>query len=218
MNSTPQHIQDKVTASGGLNPFGEPLFRIVLGAERLAMCFGEWKKFDNSGNETGTTVEARMCMKYPGTASKYVLEMWTPPENYGTPEAFYEATERVIDGKKTQLLGEYPHRGEYECIKVLETPKGIPVPLTDAIVSALLDVAKRNRELPTNIRIKAAQDAREKEEKEKSARLLEKLVDMERPWWAQNPKNSGDTPHVSGIHIPTSKELDEVTKGRLICG
>jgi hypothetical protein len=113
----------------GLNPFGEPLYRIVLGCSRKSLG-------SNDGGVTFHWVE-----KYaPEYSFEYVLERWRSAWEFTgcTPEQWAYKP----DGAK--VLGPYPSRGEYEMVEL---------PLACKITEANLDVLiswveeSRNRQM-----------------------------------------------------------------------
>ena len=73
----PPEIAKRLTDAGGLNPFGEPLFRAVWGWNRIVKMTGTWGE--------SQVVETREVPKYL-PADRWHLEMWRPPEDYGTHE------------------------------------------------------------------------------------------------------------------------------------
>src|SRR6266850_2223812 len=207
VSKVPDRIQNRIAKIGGMSPDGNrPLFRMVWGRERLTVIGGAWKKYDSNGNEIGEVTEERWVPKYPNALDRFIIEMWCPPENYGTPEEWDRSFREFINGKFINVLGEFPRMGEYELVKVLETPiKKAFVPLTDAIVEACVTTAKLNKELPARIKVEAGRDRREKEEREKDERLAAIIENCERPWWAKQ-----DRPH---IVVPGS---DVKSKGGIV--
>lgn len=77
--------QETLNRYFGFNRWGQPRFRIAWNPER-----------------------------YPQAGERWVIEMWHPPERYGSPEVWY-ATEPV--------LGDYPFHGDYEWVYTFEYPK-----------------------------------------------------------------------------------------------
>ena len=180
-------LERRITSKGGLAPNGQPLFRVIWGADRLTVVGGEWNKYDNQGNLTGTITEEKLCVKYPQAENRWIMEMWTPPENYGSLIEWELRTVVNINGKKINQLGPYPANGEYELLKVIETPRGKFVPLTATVCEAMIAVAVLNRQLPTEIRMKAHREAQEAMERSKEYHRVELIEQHSRPNWAKNP-------------------------------
>lgn len=171
----------------------------MRGCDRMTHIGGEWKHFDSSGNETGSHIGIERVPKYPDAKERYIFEMWCPPENYGSERQWKESFTQLINGQFIETLGPFPREGEYELVKVIETPtKRAFVPLTEAICDALVATAKLNKELPLRIRQEAARDRREREEKEKDARLIDKLNNMA-------PAFEGKT----FVTVPSAKEISQ---------
>ena len=152
---------------------------MVRGHDRFTIIGGKWKKFDEHGNETGEWIGTQKVPKYPEALERYIFEMLCPAENYGTPELWEAQFTLWIDGQSVETLGPFPREGEYELVKVLETPTMKEyVPLTEAICDALVVTAKLNRELPERIRRESAANRREYEEKTRQAKIAAMINDI----------------------------------------
>lgn len=109
---------------GGRNLYGEPVLRIVWSESETVLVGGVWSKWDDSGNWLGEAVGYQRIRKYLAVRERWVLEMWQPPEAYGTPEAWEEEWKRVApSGARYQLLPDYPARGDYAQIAVFSDPE-----------------------------------------------------------------------------------------------
>lgn len=204
----PVRLAKRVTEMGGLAANGQPLFRVMRGCDRFTWIGGRWKHFDESGNVTGEHIGVESVLKHPEAKDRYIFELLCPPENYGTESAWKEQFTQCIDGQFIETLGPFPRAGEYELVKVIETPtKRAFVPLTEAICDALVAVAKLNRELPEKIKREAAQAQRDREEKAKKDKMSAMIENMERPGWAQGPHVAWNTKTAADIQLPTSEEL-----------
>lgn len=185
---------------GGKADNGLPLFRIVRGSDRTTFIGGAWKDYDKSGNFIREVVEVREVLKYPDAKERYIFEALIPPENYGSEREWEMMFTEWIQGVRIETLGAFPRQGEYELVKVLETPKTKQfVPLTEAICDALVTTAKLNKELPQRVKYEAARERREREEKEKDQRLIDRIEDMGRPNWAQEGKPHVIVPDISEV-------------------
>lgn len=164
----PEHLRKRITRRGGKNADGLPLFRVERGCDLEAIIAGE------------------KHIKYIGTERRYVLEMWMPCEM--SQSDWEKNFTYYVDGKRLEMNGPYPNNGTYELVRVIEkvhvdrkTKKVIYAefaPLTSTLCDALVDVAIQNRDLPAQYKIKAAQERRAKEEKEKDQRLIDQINDM----------------------------------------
>lgn len=204
-HTCPGHVAEQLRLAGGINPFGEPLFRVVWGYDRIVPLHGEWQEFEqfmvkitavpadikpapgepevlipkNLGIVAGdsqtrlvtklkrSVIETRFVPKYlPGNC--WHLEMWRPPEEYGTPEQWSKAGVEVLGLLTVDTAGPYPARGEYELCYPLThdgTNQGDPLPLVGEVVIELVRmiVAGRERFTLQQRRVAIEQEAIRKE-------------------------------------------------------
>ncbi len=157
----------------------------MRGSDRFTWIGGRWKKFDSNGNPIGEHIGVERVLKYPEAEDRYIFELLCPAENYGTPTDWELNFTQWIDGQRVETLGPFPRAGEYELVKVIETPtKRAFVPLTESICDALVQVAKLNKELPERIKREAARQHREQQERatqNKIADMIENLEIDQRP-------------------------------------
>lgn len=175
----PHRLSKRVTEIGGKAPNGLPLFRVMRSCDRMTWIGGKWKRYDEHGNYLSDWVGMQEVPKYPQAKDRYIFEILCPPENYGSPAEWELAFTEYIDGTKIETLGPFPREGEYELIKVIETPaKKAFVPLTEAICDAVIATAKLNMDLPERIRREAIKDKREREEKARIAKQIDMINDI----------------------------------------
>lgn len=119
-NQKPKLWGGRSLKSFGLNPYNEPLFRVVWGPSRLILIGAAWQdhigpiptdqEIAAAGKDTSllsVKEEFRWVPKYPEV---WVLERWLTPVQYGGPPAVWDRDERESEVK----FGPYPNRGEYE--------------------------------------------------------------------------------------------------------
>jgi hypothetical protein len=178
----PDKLQYRITRLGGRSPDGQPLFRMVRGCDRMTWMGGRWMIYDEHHNLTGEWIGEKQVPKHADAIERYIFEMWCPPENYGTPEEWESQFSLMFDGQKVRTLGPFPYQGEYELVKVLETPtRRLFVPLTEAICDAAVNTAVLNKELPAQIRVEAARKQREREERARVTRQIDMIENMMQP-------------------------------------
>lgn len=97
----PPEYQEHVNAIGGFNRFGDPNFRIVWGQSEFEVVRGR----DATGREGAHTISKH------GNVPAWFVEVWKPPECFGTPELWYALGWDWETNDST--LGEYPWRGLY---------------------------------------------------------------------------------------------------------
>src|SRR5262245_46766641 len=178
----PEKLQYRIAKLGGRTDDGQPLFRVMRSCDRMAWVGGPWKKHDASGNITGECIEVKLVPAYAHVTDRYVFEAWFPPEWYGTPESWERDTHLMFNGIKVETQGPYPRHGDYELVKVLETPeRKLFVPLTEAICVALVETAVRNKGLSVKARIAVAQENREREERARIAKQIAMIENISKP-------------------------------------
>lgn len=140
----PAWFDDAVTRLRGLNPLGEPQWRVVWGMDQF-ISYGD----EGEG------------IKYPEMAGPlgpgcWLLEGWRAPEFFGTPEDWAEVQYGWEDGKRVTYLRDYPSRGEYWLIRPFVALKGgqlCYVPLGEEAYQ-FLEIIKKNqdeyRQTPSN--------------------------------------------------------------------
>lgn len=179
-HTCPEHVAEQLRLAGGINRFGEPLFKVVWGYDRIVPIHGEWQEFEQfmvritavprdvrpgigepevlvpdelqKDIQAGysqerlvtklkrSIVETRLVPKYlPGNC--WHLEMWRPPEEYGTPEQWKKAGEEVLGLMTIDTAGPYPSQGEYELCYPLThdgSCDGQPIPLIPEAVTEIV--------------------------------------------------------------------------------
>lgn len=98
-------VEKMLVDFGGLNPYGQPYYRIVWGYQR-----GHW-------------IAGEYHLKYTDRMrhrERWHLEKWVPAESFGTPEQWYAAAIVDFSGAPVNVLGPYPSRGDYVRVIVFE--------------------------------------------------------------------------------------------------
>lgn len=134
MADTPQYMVEALRGYGGTNPYGEPLWRVILAENHLVQRCGIWHEVDPNDNQVEfapaarggalnyqtkqlqplsvSGVETRWIPRWP--CEGWVLERWFPAHCYGSPEAWKAV--KSSDGV-TPMMGPYPARGAYWMMK-----------------------------------------------------------------------------------------------------
>jgi hypothetical protein len=193
----PDWMTKRIRDEGGVIEDGRPAFRVVWSNDRMAMVGGKWNKFDGSGNITGSTIETRLMPKYVQAPNRWIVEQYVPPEM--DEEQWIALTVKNIDGLMIETLGPYMPNGDYELLKILQTPcrceancedplrHNAYVPLTSTIMDAIIHVARINKQIPKQDRLAYQKRKREREEAAKENRLDSAISSISRPKWALNP-------------------------------
>ncbi len=138
-HDTPPEVSEVLRVAGGVNQFGEAIFRACWGWSRLDWIGGTWEDRDEHGVLLREVTEFRREPKY-FPANRWHIERWMPPETYGTPKMWY-------GGTLGAELGPYPSRGDYEHCFTLETPEGGFLQLTPAIARHVARALEYSRSL-----------------------------------------------------------------------
>jgi hypothetical protein len=105
----PEAFQERLTRAVGVNPYGEPLWKIVWGQTATFTAGGYWPHDGFLGYRQ--LMLSNGALRGEGEPCWMVLE-WRPPEKYGSPALYY--FENRDEYTELQTLGEYPYRGRYE--------------------------------------------------------------------------------------------------------
>jgi hypothetical protein len=89
----------------GVNPYNEPLYRIVFASSRRHLVYGTWP----DGSQKASWVR-----KYFQVGDQWIMERWLAPQEYARMSKEQWNREMLI-------LGPYPDRGEYEICHTFET-------------------------------------------------------------------------------------------------
>ena len=131
-HEAPASIERRLRLAGGINRYGEAMYRAVWGWSRLGWIGGKWTDHNDDGSILREVVELRRVPKYV-PHDRWHIERWMPPESYGSPSDWYGYTIERENGVSVAALGPYPERGEYEHCFTLEGPRGEFVQLTPSI-------------------------------------------------------------------------------------
>jgi hypothetical protein len=150
-HEAPETVQRRVALAGGTNRYGEPNFRVVWGGSRLTWIGGRWVDRDDNNNVIRERVELRRVPKYV-PQDRWHVERWTPPESYGSPEAWYAQTVEIEDGTRLPALGPYPSRGEYEHCFTLQRTDGAFMQLNATACDWIVHAVEWSRRQPSRLR------------------------------------------------------------------
>jgi len=168
----------------GKNPFGEPVYRLVWGQNRMEWVGGEWTDRDaNTKRVLRKVIELRQVPKYSHLGvNKWFVERWYPPEHFGTRAAWEARTIERVDGISIPALGPYPSRGEYDHFYTMEGPDGKFRQLTVRRVEWIASIIRDAERMRVAERDAADKAQRERNEAESDAMDLAILKDAGRPF------------------------------------
>jgi len=172
----PEGFDERVTDLCGRTLTGEPKVRVVWGWD--AKCF-------RNGNPE--------ALKYPNPVflNRWIVEQWVPASFYGLPEDWEKLRWGVTaEGKKLDLLGEYPSRGTYIMVMPLLGAQGEYVPCSEDVITFINIMRKEfesriggaysGAELHLQMEQRMARDQAELNAE------ADQQIDEYREWWRKN--------------------------------
>lgn len=129
----PDEVRECLVEAGGLNPYGEPIYRLTIAEQTRFLQGGEWSEWPDGislqdrggihvdeggvvrqeppGKPLRVVTEMRWIVRYP-VLEGWILQEWFPSHHYGAPEDWYKYT--VHGHPELCRLGPYPEQGDYE--------------------------------------------------------------------------------------------------------
>ena len=106
MRLCPAWFESALTAIGGTNPYGDPIFKLVWSTTERHTVGGQWSRDGYIGYRVVPSVTGQPC---------WALMVWEPAEKHGT----YATWEMETADHDTGLLqlGGYPSHGKYRLLK-----------------------------------------------------------------------------------------------------
>ena len=143
----------------GVNPYSEPLYRVVFSDSRTDLLGGKWPDGECAYREV---------QRYPGIRGQWILEKWCSSVEYaGTPEQYNRDQWDADSGLLT--CGPYPYRGEYaHCYTFPYMP-------TDGMITRIIGALKVSRDLTAAQHKQGIMEPLEKQERERETQLHETL-------------------------------------------
>jgi hypothetical protein len=160
----PKDIAEILRVGGGVNPYGEPNYRVVWGQSRMDWIGGKWQDFDDNGNLLREAIEVRYVPKY--CVNRWIIERWVPAETYGPPALWEMQTFETVDGRIVPALGPYPSRGDYELVFTLEDNRGEFVQLDPMIARAFVACLEYSRQESTETLTEKKSKRQDKDDRE----------------------------------------------------
>lgn len=160
----PKSVKKRLAELYGRNPFGQPLYRVIWGEDRLTLMIGTkdspWVDSDAEGNFIREATGPRWVPKYAlQGVERWYIERWLSAEEYaGSKENW--------DKFCAAEMGPYPAEGEYEHCFTL--PRAMGSDLTASVVDFIIQTIERSREMVRADKAKAKQ-ALEDAQKQKLA-------------------------------------------------
>lgn len=205
-------FQRRIDRQVGLNRFGEPLYRLVWGWQRLDWLAGLVDRYNDKGTwlcqQYGLFYEPKYSYLGSAALDRWIVEKWMPPEDYGTRETWEYETEEVEGARTTQALGPYPSRGDYELSFVIQDQKaGHFLQLTSEMVERIIGVTEVSRRLDSDKR----RQLLEEEEERKQKALKNEIEEL----WDDAAVAFGGNPNTTQANAPmhnTQRSVADVAK------
>lgn len=177
-------VQDAILLVGGLNRFDAPNYRLRWGWQCLELRGGEHVDYDDHGTVLRREVRHEWWPRYAPANSRFHLEVWRPPEFYGSPRQWQDQTRAWVRGMAVAQLGDYPRRGDYEHVATMESPDGSYVEPVASVVADMIRLHQRMQSR-TPSEIRAGIRADEEHKKAERVRKYRDILDSEKvafPW------------------------------------
>jgi len=172
----PEPFQKLLTRHVGLNRYGEPNFIVAWGATFMYTAGGIWPKPHGDGYFGYRKLPlSNSSFSGRGIPCWMILE-WHPPEDYGTPAAYYYDNRDELTGLQT--LGEYPYKGRYEIAYRLNSQEFRDAKLRVAnyhldgwILDILIPSILEGQRMTLKQRLRRLREADEREEKAQDGKI-----------------------------------------------
>jgi len=175
-HEAPPEVGRRLRLAGGINRYGEPMYRAVWGWSRLGWIGGKWTDHNDDGSILREVVELRHVPKYI-PHDRWHVERWMPPESYGSPRDWYGYTIERENGVSVPALGPYPERGEYEHCVTLSGPQGEFVQLTPSVAEYIARAIEFGKLARSAERRRAIDDRERKAERDYDSWAFDALDD-----------------------------------------
>lgn len=153
----------------GLNPHGEPMYRVVFAPSRRYLVVGEWTDGSNC---------AHYVIKHKNVGPVWIMERWLPAEQYAKCSREHWDREMLV-------LGPWPGRGEYELCHVFDVAGP-----SDANIQTLITWIEAGRNIPFSDTLQFHRDEAEREQKA-TRNQAEDLIRNRLPAYGSRPFVSG---------------------------
>jgi hypothetical protein len=165
VHDTPEEVAAVLRVAGGVNYFGEPIYRAMWGWNRLDWIGGKFEDRDEHGLLVREFIGLRYEPKYT-PRNRWHIERWIPPEQYGSPQAWAAQTLEIDGAQNIPALGPYPDRGDWEHCFTLEGPQGEFLQLTPAAARHIAGAIEYGRAFTDAERGAAIRRSKDREELE----------------------------------------------------
>lgn len=208
---SPWRFNKLLRNDGGENIYRQPIFRVVWGSDRLELLYSM------------RTRSYQEKVKYFRQPNRWVVEMWQ--QCLMSRDEWDKSATEWLDGRAVNMLGPYPHQGDYEILFPIETQHGadcdVPIlvkggdgecicgggkylGLTEFICGQVVNIVKATRAVSVGDRRNALLERESKKEDDWDKAATDAINDAGRPFGGSYfVPVSGPTPD----HWPRNPEL-----------
>lgn len=135
MKQPPQAAADAVSRLSPRNLVGKPKFRLIWSEEPKTWVVGFFRDWSPAGIILREVFERRQVNKYEFDPPCWLLEIWEPPEFWGTPAEWEAKTHQWEGGRAFAECGPYPSEGDYRfLVKFTRKDTGEPTDPTEVVI------------------------------------------------------------------------------------
>lgn len=95
-----------------LNLYGSPRYRLTWSEDPKTWVVGKFREESTDGH-VSERFERKQINKYTFERPCWLLEIWEPPEYWGSPEQWEKQTVNYEEGQFYHEIGPYPAQGDY---------------------------------------------------------------------------------------------------------
>lgn len=174
LTQCPPAYQERITRAGGVNRYGEPLYKLVWGEAHRTKAGGYWE-----------------CEGYTGYRDIYLndspcwlLLEWHDPIEYGSPTLWY--MDNLDEATGLQTLGPFPYKGDYQVLFILRDHREEagqlvidPMPLNGMLIDTVIPLMIVGKTISYERRAQAIKERRALEEEEQLRVMTDARMDAQ---------------------------------------
>jgi hypothetical protein len=174
LTQCPPEYQARLTQAGGVNRYGEPLYKLVWGEAHSTRAGGYWEHEGFTGYKD----------VYLNDTPCWLLLEWHDPIEYGSPTLWY--MDNYDEATGLQTLGEFPYKGDYKVLFILRDHKLDngelvidPMPLNGMLIDSIIPLMMLGKHISYERRARAIKERRAMEEEEQLRVITDARLDAQ---------------------------------------
>jgi hypothetical protein len=170
----PKAAADAVKRLSPLTLYGKPRFRLAWSEDPKTWAVGKFREESPDGH-VSERFEHKQINKYSFDPPCWILEIWEPPEFFGSPEMWARQTLAITEeGQWYHDLGPYPAEGDYRyLLKFIHKVTGKATTPSEKLIEHLF---KNRLKVPTRTDLKEERDAKEEAKVAERRKNLDEVV------------------------------------------